>query len=251
MTPNASPPPSYRTALVTGASRGIGAAIVRRLRAMGLEVHALARDEARLNALADETGAIPLVGDVTDPGTLSKITALPVDVLVNNAGLVAAVAKFHELAPDAIDRMIEVNLRAPLRVIRAVLPGMVERARGHVVNIGSTAGSYVFAGTAPYGAAKAGLSAAGRVIRYDLVGTGVRLTEVSPGRVETDIYLEAFAGDRAALGKLYDKVRSLSPDDVAAAVATAIALPEQVDVSFLEIVPTDQATGGHAIAERR
>jgi 3-hydroxy acid dehydrogenase / malonic semialdehyde reductase len=244
-------PPLYRTALVTGASRGIGEAIVRRLRAEGLAVHAVARDAAALSKVCDATGATAHPADVTDLARMAAIIeAVSPDVLVNNAGQMAALGPLHTLAPEAIDRMIAVDLAAPLHLMRLALPAMISRGHGHIVNIGSTSGTYIFPGTAPYAAAKAGLTAAGRVVRHDLVGTGIRLTELSPGRVETTIYREALADDPERMRKLYSEVRSVQPADIAQALVAALAMPPEVDVSFLEIVPTDQAPGGHAYAKR-
>jgi 3-hydroxy acid dehydrogenase / malonic semialdehyde reductase len=237
----------YRTALVTGASRGIGAAIVRRLRGLGLAVHALARDAAALKALAAETGCVPLTGDVTaTEAVLAAVSGVEIDVLVNNAGAVPAVAPLHKQSAAVVDAAIDLNLRAPLHLMRALLPGMIARGRGHVVNIGSTAGTAVFAGTGPYAAAKAGLAMAGRVARYDLAGSNVRLTEIQPGRVETQVYLQAYGGDAARLHEtMYAHHRALQPEDVAEAVALVLTLPERADVSVLELSPTDQAVGGH------
>jgi NADP-dependent 3-hydroxy acid dehydrogenase YdfG len=243
----------YRTALVTGASRGIGAAIARRLRALGLAVHAAGRDAVRLDALCGETGCIALVADVTDTAAVLRLVQdIAIDVLVNNAGAVPAVAPLHRQSATDVDVAIDVNLRAPLHLMRALLPGMVARGRGHVVNIGSTAGAAVFAGMGPYAAAKAGLSMAGRVARYDLAGSGVRLTEIVPGRVQTEVYRDAYGGDTERLhASLYARHRAVQPEDVAEAVAMALCLPERADVSVLELVPTDQAAGGHAYPERR
>lgn len=251
-TPSTTSTPSvYRTALVTGASRGIGAAICRRLASLGLTVHALARDADALKRLCDDTGAHPHVADVTDRERLEAILGMvEVDVLVNNAGYVAGVGPLHELSAEAVDRMIDINLKAPLHLMRMAVPGMIRRGHGHIVNIGSTTGSYVFAGTVPYASAKAAMSAANRGMRYDLAGTGVRVTEISPGRVATDIYKTAFANDPEKLSGMYREVRTVRPEDVAEAVTCALAMPEGVDVSFLEIVPTDQAPGGHVYAKR-
>lgn len=245
-------PALYRTVLVTGASRGIGAAIVRRLRLEGLDVHAVSRDATALGEICSATGAIAHPGDVTDTsGMATLINTVQPDVLVNNAGQVAALGPLQTLSAEAIDRMIAVDLAAPMHLMRLALPGMIQRGRGHLINIGSTCGTYIFPGTAPYTAAKAGLTAAARVIRHDLVGTGVRVTELSPGRVETGIYREALAGEPDRLRKLYSEVRSVQPADVAEALIAALAMPPEVDVSFLEIVPTDQAPGGHAYAPRK
>src|SRR5690606_5504913 len=115
---------------------------------------------------------------------------------------------------------------------------------GHIINIVSTTGTFVFPGTVPYAAAKAGMTAANRVMRYDLSGSNVRVTEISPGRVHTDIYRSAVQDD-AARAAMYETVRSLAPEDIAQAVAAALSMPEGVDVSFMEISPTDQAPGGY------
>jgi NADP-dependent 3-hydroxy acid dehydrogenase YdfG len=242
----------YRTALVTGASRGIGAAIVRRLRALDLGVYALARDAAALERLAAETGAVAVVADVTATESVAAALAgIEVDVLINNAGAVPVVAPLHRQTAKQIDAALDLNLRAPLHLMRLFLPGMVARGRGHVVNIGSTAAAAVFAGTAVYAGAKAGLSQASRVARYDLAGSNVRITEIAPGRVETQVYLDAYGGDAANLHEaMYARHRALQPDDVAETVVLALTLPERADVSFIEVSPTDQATGGHVYPTR-
>lgn len=242
----------YRTSLVTGASRGIGAALTRRLVGLGLRVYAVGRSRDALVKLATESGALPIVADVRDcDAIVAALGSAAVDVLINNAGAIPAVKPLQDLSPADIDAMIDVNLRAPVQLMRALLPGMIERRRGHIFNMGSVAAHHVFAGTAPYAGAKAGLSAVGRVMRYDLAGSGVRFTELSLGRVATDIYLAAFGDDRERLSSsLYDEVRPIRPEDVAEAVATVLGLPDHVDVSFMELMPTDQATGGYVYAPR-
>ena len=244
---------AYRTALVTGASRGIGLAIVRRLRGLGLEVHGVARDASALASMAAETGATAHACDVTDTGAVEALLAgLEIDVLVNNAGYISSVRPLAEQSADEVDRMLDVNLRAPLHLMRLVLPGMIARARGHIVNITSTVGHNVLPGTVPYAAAKAGLSRAGIVTRYDIAGSGVRLSEIAPGRVATDIYMAAFKGDRERLNStLFDEFRTIEPDDVAEAVAAVLSLPEHVNASHLELSPTDQAMGGQIFPKRR
>ncbi|MFA5522310.1 MAG: SDR family oxidoreductase [Castellaniella sp.] len=239
-------PSAYRTALVTGASRGIGAAICSELVGLGLEVHAIARNVRDLDRLRGALDVVTHPLDITDTSALQGLCAdLQVDVLVNNAGQVAALGSMEALEADAIDRMIDVNLRAPLQLIRLLLPGMLQRGHGHIINIGSTTGSFVFPGTAPYAAAKAGMSAAGRVMRHDLAGRNIRITEISPGRVRTGIYREAVK-DAQQLSGMYEDVRTVHPEDIARCVVHALCLPEQVDISFMEVSPTDQAPGGHA-----
>lgn len=244
-------PNLYRSALVTGASRGIGAAICRRLAALGMQVHAVARNPDNLRTLCDEIGAIAHCVDITNLESMKLLlSGLEIDVLVNNAGQVAGLGPLDQLDAAAIDSMIDINLRAPLHLMRLALPGMISRKRGHIINIGSTTGSFVFPGTAPYAAAKAGMTAANRVLRHDLVGSNIRVTEISPGRVRTDIYRNALEGDAGKLADMYDNFRTVNPEDIAAAVLAALSMPEQVDISFMEVVPTDQAPGGHAYAPR-
>lgn len=243
----------YRTALVTGASRGIGLAVVHRLRGLGLDVHGVARDASALSRMADATGARAHVCDVVDVAALENLVAgLEIDVLVNNAGYISSVRPLAEQSAEEVDRMLDVNLRAPLHLMRLVLPGMMERGRGHVINITSTAAHHVLPGTAPYGAAKSGLSRAGLVTRYDIAGSGVRLSEIAPGRVATDIYMDAFGGDRDRLkSSLFNDFHAIEPEAVADAIAAVLSLPEHVNASHLELSPTDQATGGQVFAKRR
>ncbi|MFB2552869.1 SDR family oxidoreductase [Ensifer soli] len=237
----------YETALVTGASRGIGAAICRALAGAGVTVYALARTAPALEALAADCGVVPVVADVRDTAAiLAGLNGAPVDILVNNAGGLATVKPLHEQTPEEVAETIALNLTAPLTLIRALLPGMIARRRGHVFNITSTAAHNVFPQTTAYGAAKAGLSQAGKVLRYDLAGSNVRLTELIPGRVQTDFYLQAFAGDAAALtAKMYAAQRALQPADIADALMAALVLPAHVDLAQIDISPTDQAPGGH------
>lgn len=237
----------YRTALVTGASRGIGAAICRRLTGLGFKVYGVARSREALTEVVDVLGVVPVVADVRDTGAIvSGLGGAEIDVLVNNAGMVATVKPLYEQTAEEIAETVAVNLTAPMLLMRALLGGMVARRRGHVVNITSTAARGVLAGTSAYGGAKAGLAHACRSLRYDLAGSNVRITDLAPGRVETDIYLRAFSGDRARLhDTMYGSVRALQPQDIAEAIATVLSLPQHVDVTEIEISPTDQAVGGH------
>ena len=239
--------PTYASVLVTGASRGIGAAICLRLAARGMTVYGVARDAQALDALKLKDGrVVPVVADVRNVDAIDDaLMGRQIDVLVNNAGIITSVGSLQEQDEQEVREMVEVNLIAPLLLARRFLPGMVARRRGHVFNVTSTSGHYVFPGAAVYGATKAGLSHAGRVMRHDLAGTQVRLTEVSLGRVETDIYLKQFGGNRDKLQEaFYRSVRAIRPDEVAAVLEAALFMPPHVDVSFLEVVPTDQAPGG-------
>jgi len=234
----------YRTALVTGASSGIGAAVVERLAREGLEVHALARSEKALRALAERTGCIAHAIDVTD---LAAVTALTkkhaFDVLVNNAGVDKPRGLLKAEADD-IDLLVDVNLRAVLHLCRLVVPGMVARDRGHVVNISSIAGAYNFGGNSTYHATKAAVSMLSRQLRIDAFGKRVRITEVCPGRVATDIFAHVH-GDSAETHERFVKGFELpQAADIAEAIAFAIAAPVAVNVGHIEITPTLQVPGG-------
>ena len=147
--------------------------------------------------------------------------------------------------------MLSLNLRAPLRVTAALLPGMIERRRGHIFAVTSLFGPYAGPNMAVYCATKAALRSFCACLRMDLAGTGVRVTEIAPGRTETGIYLDAFGGDSDALDeKLFTGYRTLQPEDVAAALIAALRLPARADVNILELSPTDQAAGGMVFAER-
>lgn len=238
------PMSDYRTALVTGASSGIGAAVVERLCREGLEVHALARGAEALEALAARTGCIPHALDVTD---LAGVTALAgrvaFDVLVNNAGVDRPGSL---LGADAagVDLLVDVNLRAVLQLCRLVVPGMAERDRGHVVNISSIAASYHFGGNTSYHATKAAVHMLSRQLRIDLLGRMVRVTEICPGRVATDIFAHVHGDTPAVREKYLDGFLLPQASDVADAIAFAIAAPRAVNVGHIEIMPTLQVPGG-------
>ena len=236
----------YRTALVTGASSGIGEAAARALAAEGLAVTAVARRAGRLEALARETGAAPLALDLRDTEALyAALEPLEVDVLVNNAGLGRAMDDFLAAEREDIDATIDTNVGAFLHVLRAVLPGMRARRRGHVVNIGSVAGLYPIRSPI-YGASKGAVRRASQNLRIDLSGSGVRVTEICPGRVVTG-FLAAAAGEEEAR-RTYGAFDELRAEDIADAIVWAVRAPWRVNVSAIEIVPTEQAFGGIRIA---
>lgn len=235
----------YKTALVTGASAGMGYAIAERLRQEGIAVHALARNEKNLAELAERTGAIPHVVDVTDTAALTAVVSgLEIDVLVNNAG-VSRPGNILNADAFAIDEQIDVNLRAALHLSRLILPGMVERNRGHIVNITSIAGHYEFGGHTVYHATKAAMHTVSRQLRVDAYGRDVRVTEICPGRVETDIFARVEKIDPAlAKQKYFADYEVPQPSDIADAVAYAIGTPSYVNIGLIEIMPTLQVPGG-------
>ncbi|MGR9375981.1 SDR family oxidoreductase [Rhizobium leguminosarum] len=239
-----SEPLPYQVALVTGATSGIGRATVGKLREMGLTVYAVGRNAEALEELARESGAKPVRADVRDTAEIVKqLHGTDVDILVNNAGILSTRATFSEIEPSEIDVMIDINLKAPMHLTRAFLPAMVERKRGHLIYIGSSGGQAPYPNMAAYGPSKAGLSLFCDNLRCDLLGTSVRVTEVVPGRVQTELYRTAIAGNQART-LLYDGYRPIQPSHIASIISNAIELPVFVDVARIEVFPTDQATGG-------
>ena len=239
------------TALVTGASRGIGEAVVRAFRARGDEVHALALDDDDLRRVAEETGAIPHGLDVRDTAALeAALGDIPFDVVVNNAGVLPQLTSFATSSRQAVDLLVDVNLRAGLHVARIVLPGMLARDRGDLVFLGSMAGRHPTPNTAAYGATKAGLAAFAEGLRHDLLGSSVRVTVLMPGRVETRLYDAIFDGHEAAARALYDDFDAVQPEDIAAVICAALDLPRRVDLTTIEVLPTKQVFGGSSIAKR-
>lgn len=223
----------------------MGYAIAERLRQEGLEVHALARNEKSLAELAERTGVIPHVIDVTDTAALTAmLCGLAIDVLVNNAGVSRPGNILNSDAFD-IDEQIDVNLRAALHLSRLILPGMVERNRGHIINITSIAGHYEFGGHTVYHATKAAMHTVSRQLRVDAYGRDVRVTEICPGRVETDIFARVEKIDPAlAKQKYFADYEVPQPSDIADAVAYAIGTPSYVNIGLIEIMPTMQVPGG-------
>lgn len=234
----------YRTALVTGASGGIGAAVVERLCREGLQVHALARNAQALQGLAQRTGCRPHALDVTDLAGLKALCGeVEIDVLVNNAG-VDRPRHFLQAQEDDIDLLIDVNLRAVLHLCRLVVPGMVARDRGHVVNISSIAGAYNFNGNSTYHATKAAVSMLSRQLRVDAFGKRVRVTEICPGRVATDIFAHVHGDSPQTRERFIEGFELPQAGDIADAIAFAIAAPVAVNIGHMEITPTLQVPGG-------
>ncbi len=245
------------TALVTGASSGFGAAIARRFAADGWNVIVAGRRVDRLDALAADLGdgahAVEL--DVTDHEAITAVLgALParfadIDVLVNNAGLALGVVPAQEADLAKWDTMIATNVTGLVHLTHAVLPGMIGRGRGHVVNIGSIAGTYPYPGGNVYGATKAFVHQFSLNLRADLVGTPVRVTNIEPGMCGgTEFSLVRLDGDRQAADAVYEGVEYLTADDIAEAVHWVANLPAHVNVNVLEVTPVAQASGPLRIA---
>lgn len=234
----------YKTALVTGASTGIGAEVAARLAKQGLTVHAVARDAKRLDDLAQRTGCLPHAIDITDTAALNELLrGLEIDVLVNNAG-VSRPGNILTADEYAIDEQVAVNIQAVLHLVRLIMPGMVERDLGHIVNISSIAAVYNFGGNTIYHATKAAVHTLSRQLRVDGYGHRVRVTEICPGRVESEIFGRLLGDAEKAHRLYYEGYESLTPEDVADAIDFAIAAPRHVNIGHLEIMPTFQVPGG-------
>ena len=238
----------YRTALVTGASTGMGAAIVEKFCERGLVVHAVARDKARLTELGNRTGAIAHAVNLADTNEIEDLVkGLEIDILVNNAG-VSAQGNILTSSREEVDDQVDVNLRAVLHLLRLILPGMVARDRGHVVNISSIAGLYNFYGHTAYHATKAAMHQLSRQLRNDTVGRRIRVTEVCPGRVETEIFGRNMGGTPEALklawDTFYEGYESLTTEDIVNAIDFAVSSPRHMNVGLMEIMPTFQVPGG-------
>jgi len=233
------------TAVVTGASSGIGAATARRLRAEGFDVVAAARRRDRLEALCAETGARPVTLDVTSADSVAALAAEvgEVSVLVNNAGLALGMDPVAEADPEDWRTMYDVNVLGALRVTQALLPALVTSGRGHVVVMGSTAGRIVYEGGAGYAAAKHGAAVLAETLRLELNGQPVRVTEIAPGMVATEEFsVNRFGGDAGRAAKVYEGVRApLTADDIADCVAWCVTRPPHVDVDLLVVKPLAQA----------
>ena len=245
-----------RIALVTGATSGFGEAFARRLLDAGAQVIATGRRAERLAALEAELGGARLITRELDVRSQASVDALlaglpadfaEIDILYNNAGLALGLSKAHEADLGQWETMIDTNVTGLVRVTRAVLPGMVARNRGDVVNISSVAASYPYPGGNVYGGTKAFVRQFSLNLRADLLGTKIRVTSIEPGMADTEFSLVRFSGDAAAASKVYQGVHALSADDVALVCEQVLRLPAHINVNTLELMPVQQAFSPFAV----
>ena len=245
-----------RIAFVTGATSGFGEAFARRLLAAGAKVVATGRRAERLEALAAAAGADRLLTRVLDVTSAQEVAAvvgsLPagfaeIDTLYNNAGLALGLGKAHEANLADWETMIATNCTGLVRVTRAVLPGMVARNRGDVINISSVAANYPYPGGNVYGATKAFVRQFSLNLRADLLGTKIRVTSIEPGMAETEFSVVRFKGDEGAASKVYQGVQAMSADDVSEVCEAVLKLPAHINVNTLEIMPVQQAFSPFAV----
>lgn len=241
---------------VTGATSGFGEAIARKFIREGHQVIATGRRAARLEALKDELGdALHTVCmDVRNRAAIQQaVVDLPtelrnIDVLVNNAGLALGLEPAHKANADDWETMIDTNTKGLVNMTRALLPEMVERNIGHVINIGSTAANWPYAGGNVYGATKAFVKQFSLGLRADLQGTRIRVTDIEPGLVGgTEFSNVRFKGDDGKVNKTYDGANALTPEDIAESVFWVATLPAHVNINTLEMMPVSQSFAGLSI----
>jgi len=244
------------TVFVTGASSGFGAATARRFASAGARVVAAARRMDRLEDLATEFGPqiLPVTLDVRDRGAVAAAVALlppefaGIDVLVNNAGLALGLGPAQDADLDEWDQMIDTNCKGLTYCTRAILPGMVARRRGHVINLGSVAGNYPYPGGNVYGGTKAFVRQFSLNLRSDLHGTGVRVTCVEPGMADTEFSTVRFGGDKAQADAVYAGMQPMTAGDIAEAIYWAATQPPHVNVNTIELMATAQSFAPFQVA---
>ena len=234
----------YQSALVTGASSGIGEAVVEDLSQRGLTVHAVARRAERLEELEEKTGCVTHVLDVRDTEEMNELFgSIAPDILINNAGVGRAIDSTVNANPEDLDQTIDTNVTAAIHAVRAVTPSMIEKGKGHIVNVGSVAGLYPLSSSV-YGASKGAIHFLSTNLRLELVGTGIRVTEICPGRVRTEFY-DAAIDDENMRHKLKETgITEITSADVAASITYAIDAPWHVNVARIELQPLEQTYGG-------
>lgn len=250
-----------KTVLITGATSGIGEGCARKFAAMGSNLILNGRNIEKLNQLKEELTALgvevlTLPFDVRDRAAMrAAIDSLQgpwqqIDVLINNAGLVIGVDKEFEGNLDEWDIVLDTNIKALLSMTRMIVPGMVARGRGHIINIGSIAGDAAYPGGSVYCATKAAVKALSDGLRIDLVDTPLRVTNIKPGMVETNFTVVRYRGDKQRADDFYRGIRPLTGDDIAEVVYYAASVPEHVQIAEVLVMPTHQATGTISYREK-
>ena len=240
----------YENVVVTGASSGIGEAVARSLSEAGLIVHAIARRTERLDELAANTKCIVHTMDVCDSKAfIDLLETIEVDILINNAGVGRGFGNLVDANFEDIETTIDTNVKAAIYAAKAVLPGMVERRNGHLINIGSMAGLYPLASSL-YGATKGATHVLSMDLRLELQGTGVRVTEICPGRVTTEFYDAALDDHAMVESKKNSGIKEVTSEDISLAVIYALDAPQHVNINRIELQPTEQTYGGMQFTPR-
>jgi len=238
---------NYKTALVTGATSGIGMATAIKLSEAGIKVIATGRRLEKLKALKSKISCEIIELDIRDQDKIySSLENLEIDILVNNAGVGRGFSPIFKTDPKDINTTTDTNVTSFLHVLRAVVPGMVNRKRGHIINIGSIAGLYPMASSV-YGGSKGAVHLINQNLRLELSGTGVRATEICPGRVKTEFFDVAFSDNPQKKEEMMSGLTLLTQEDIADAIMFALKAPWRMNVSLIEITPTEQVPGGSKI----
>lgn len=247
-----------KVALITGASSGFGEACAHAFSSAGYSLVLVARSLDKLQQLAVSLGDMTRVhvaqADMMDAGAVkAMIENLPdefrnIDVLINNAGLALGIAPAHETDLQDWEVMVDTNIKGLMRITHHLLPGMVQRNRGHVINIGSVAGNWPYPGGNVYGATKAFVQQFSRNLRAELLGKNVRVTNLEPGMAETQFSVVRMKGDAEKAGQIYQNTQSLSAQDIADIALWVASLPPHVNINTLEVMPTCQAWSPFAVS---
>ena len=243
------------TVLITGASSGFGEAVARIFSAKNQKVVLTARRIDRLDALATELGdrALAIELDVRDREAVEALSdQLPedfsdIDILINNAGLALGIGGAQEADLDEWDTMVDTNIKGMMYLCRTMLPGMISRGGGHIVNLGSVAASWPYPGGNAYGGSKAFVQQFSRNLRVDLLGKNVRVTNIEPGMCETEFSVVRFKGDEDKAQQVYQGMQPLSASDIAEIIYWTTALPAHININQLEVMPTAQAWSPFAV----
>jgi NADP-dependent 3-hydroxy acid dehydrogenase YdfG len=249
-----------KTILITGATSGFGKSIAGRFCAAGWNLILVGRRTERLLTIAADLGkrvaVLPITLDVRKRKEVAEtFSSLPdnfrnIDVLINNAGLAAGLEPAQAADLDNWDEMVDTNIKGLMYMTRAILPGMVERNTGHIVNIGSIAGSWPYEGGNVYGASKAFVAQFSRNLRTDVAGTAIRVTNIKPGIAETEFSLVRFKGDAARAKEVYRGCQPLTAGDIAEIVFWVTNLPAHININDLEVMPVCQTWNGFKITRR-
>jgi serine 3-dehydrogenase len=243
-----------KTAFITGATAGIGAAAARKFVGAGWQVVGTGRRRDRLDALAAEFGEAfyALMLDMREGNSFDRALAtLPevfrgIDLLLNNAGLAPPMSNLQDADQDPLDTVIDTNITGLVALTRALLPTLVER-KGAIINLSSVAATYPYRGGAVYAGSKAFVRQFGLGLRCDLAGTGVRVTSIEPGMVETEFTLVRTGGDQAASDALYANMKPMTAEDIADTIFWVATLPPHININALELMPTTQSWAGFAV----
>lgn len=245
-----------KTILITGATAGIGQAAARRFAAGGWRVIATGRRSDRLRALSDELGdsCLPLEIDMRDLKSLETLKALSppwgeIDLLLNNAGLAPPMSDLQDSDWDRIATAIDTNVTGLVALTRALLPGLIAR-KGAIINLSSVAATYPYRGGAVYAGTKAFVRQFSLDLRCDLAGTGVRVTSIEPGMVETEFTIVRTGGDKAASDALYANMDPMTAEDIAETIWWVATLPPHVNVNTIELMPVSQSFAGFTVARK-